>query len=156
MRGLYKGKDIRWSLLSDPKERQGASRLQSQWITINDHPASRYILSVPNSSKYRLKVDESGFRHLTLAGDWVNNGLNSGCMEASVMSGMQASRHLTAFLKTSLGETDFDFAPKNFIVPILKGRLPSPFQGTIRPIAAIDYPTLKGCGYCEWQPTLRG
>jgi uncharacterized protein with NAD-binding domain and iron-sulfur cluster len=43
------------------------------------------------SAKYRLAADQSGFANLVLAGDWILNGYNAGCVEAAVWSGMQAA-----------------------------------------------------------------
>jgi flavin-dependent amine oxidoreductase len=42
------------------------------------------------------------------AGDWIKTGLNCGCMEATVMSGMQAARAIGGFELTVAGETDFE------------------------------------------------
>jgi uncharacterized protein with NAD-binding domain and iron-sulfur cluster len=53
------------------------------------------VLSVPGSSKYRLRAGESGFSNLYLAGDWVRTSLNAGCVEAAVMAGMDAAAALS-------------------------------------------------------------
>ena len=45
----------------------------------------------PGSDAYRLRSDESGYDNLFLAGDWTDNGLNAGCIEAAVISGLQAA-----------------------------------------------------------------
>ena len=42
----------------------------------------------------RLHPAGSTFNHLWLAGDWTLNGLNAGCAEAAITSGMLASRAL--------------------------------------------------------------
>ncbi|MGB0562670.1 MAG: NAD(P)-binding protein [Spirulinaceae cyanobacterium] len=68
--------------------------LRSQYLKVNISPSERYVLSVPGSNTARLKAGESGFDNLFLAGDWIDNSLNSGCAEATVMSGMQAARAL--------------------------------------------------------------
>ena len=36
-------------------------------------------------------ADESGYDNLVLAGDWTDNGLNAGCIEAATLSGLQAA-----------------------------------------------------------------
>lgn len=51
-------------------------------------------MSVTDSSRFRLHADASGFDNLLIAGDWLKTGLDSGCVEAAVMGGMQASRAL--------------------------------------------------------------
>ena len=35
--------------------------------------------------------DESGYDNLFLAGDWTDSGINAGCIEAAVLSGLQAA-----------------------------------------------------------------
>jgi len=83
---------LNWDLLVDLQNRKGIERFKAQYWRVNINPSERYVLSVPGSTKYRLKTDESGFDHLYLAGDWINNGYNSGCVEATVISAMQAAR----------------------------------------------------------------
>ncbi len=65
--------------------------LTSQYVRANVDPADRYVQSVPGTDQYRLRPDESGFDHLFLAGDWTDNGINAGCIEAAVVSGLQAA-----------------------------------------------------------------
>ena len=84
-----------WSLLWDEAKADGARRLDSQYLRINIDPTERYVLSVPGSSKYRLRGGESGFRNLFLAGDWVRTSINAGCVEAAVMAGMDAAAALS-------------------------------------------------------------
>ena len=57
----------------------------------NDDPSDRYVQALPGSDRYRLRVDESGLDNLVLAGDWTNCGLNAGCIEAAVISGLEAA-----------------------------------------------------------------
>ncbi|WP_414753478.1 NAD(P)-binding protein [Anabaena sp. CCY 9910] len=103
---------LNWDLLVDFQNRQGAERFQAQYWRINIDPSERYVLSVPGSTKYRLKTDESGFDNLYLTGDWINNGYNSGCVEATVMSAMQATRAILQqcfhinYTKKIIGEWD--------------------------------------------------
>jgi hypothetical protein len=54
----------------------------------------------------RLSAGESGFGNLYLAGDWVLNGLNGGCVEAATMAGMAAARALTGRPIVISGESD--------------------------------------------------
>jgi uncharacterized protein with NAD-binding domain and iron-sulfur cluster len=81
-----------WDLLVDSLNQQGSNRFYSQYWRLNINPADRYVMSVSGSTRYRLKVDESGFNNLYLAGDWVNNGYNSGCFEATVISAIQCAK----------------------------------------------------------------
>ncbi|HKX73960.1 MAG TPA: FAD-dependent oxidoreductase [Acidimicrobiia bacterium] len=82
---------FRWDLLVDSADRAGEDRFDSQYWRANVDPSERYVLSLPGSDKYRLRADQSGYHNMALAGDWINCGLNAGCMEAAVMSGLQAA-----------------------------------------------------------------
>ncbi len=83
--------DFRWEWLADPENRQGEARFDSQFWRANVDPSERYVLSVPGSNEYRLKTNETGLDNLYICGDWIDSGLNFGCVEAAVMSGMEAS-----------------------------------------------------------------
>jgi uncharacterized protein with NAD-binding domain and iron-sulfur cluster len=85
---------FRWDLLVGGGERSGEDRFDSQFWRANVDPSERYVLSLPGSDKYRLRTDASGYQNLVLAGDWIDCGLNAGCLEAAVMSGFQAANAL--------------------------------------------------------------
>lgn len=92
------------ALLIDPEGGQGESRLSSQWWRANIDPNERYTLSVHRSTDKRLAPNDSGFSNLYLAGDWTLNGvLNAGCVEATVASGMEASKALSGRPDTIVG-----------------------------------------------------
>ena len=95
---------IDWNLLVDPANGVGEARWNAQFVRANWTGTERYTLSVAGSTKYRLKTDESGYANLFLVGDWVQNYLNSGCVEGSVMSGMQASRAICGYPQKIVGE----------------------------------------------------
>jgi uncharacterized protein with NAD-binding domain and iron-sulfur cluster len=82
---------FRWTLLAGAGKTQGLQRLESQYWTANVDPSDRYVQSLPGSLGYRLQANESGYDNLFLAGDWINCGLNAGCIEAAVMGGLQAA-----------------------------------------------------------------
>ncbi len=65
--------------------------VKSEYLSVNIDPSDRYVQSVPGSDKYRLRPDESGYDNLALAGDWTDTGINAGCIEAAVVSGLQAA-----------------------------------------------------------------
>jgi len=96
-----------WNLLVDPQGGTGPSRFSSQYSRANIDPNERYVLSVPGSTQYRLKAGESGFANLYLAGDWVLNGLNIGCVESAAMGGLEASQAICGYPQEIVGETDF-------------------------------------------------
>ncbi|HJV59439.1 MAG TPA: acetoacetate decarboxylase, partial [Albitalea sp.] len=95
-----------WNLLFDPAGASGVHRFDSQYWRANVDPSERYVLSLVNSSQYRLSVDGTGFANLLIAGDWVRTGLNAGCVEAATMAGMQASRALCGHPAVIVGERD--------------------------------------------------
>ncbi|MCW2786936.1 MAG: hypothetical protein JWP74_3453 [Marmoricola sp.] len=87
--GLRGPDGFRWDLLCGW---DGVSKpLSSQFVRINVDPSDRYVMCVPGSDGYRLRADESGFENLFLAGDWTDNGINAGCIEAAVLSGLQSA-----------------------------------------------------------------
>jgi uncharacterized protein with NAD-binding domain and iron-sulfur cluster len=82
---------FRWDVLAGDERAQGRARLDAQYWTANVDPSDRYVQSPPGSAIHRLRADEAGYRNLFLAGDWTNCGLNAGCIEAAVLSGLQAA-----------------------------------------------------------------
>jgi uncharacterized protein with NAD-binding domain and iron-sulfur cluster len=82
---------FRWELLAGGGAAVGPARLDSQYWTASTDPSDRYVQSPPGSGAHRLAADESGYRNLFLAGDWINCGLNAGCIEAAVMAGLEAA-----------------------------------------------------------------
>ncbi len=57
--------------------------------------STRYVLSVPGTTEYRLRADESGFENLYLAGDWLRTGRSAGGIEGACMGRLQASRAIS-------------------------------------------------------------
>jgi uncharacterized protein with NAD-binding domain and iron-sulfur cluster len=82
---------FRWDLLCGGRDRVGPDRFESQFWTANIDPSDRYVQSLPGTDRFRLRSDESGYDNLFLAGDWTDSGLNAGCIEAAVLSGLQAA-----------------------------------------------------------------
>ncbi len=83
-----------WHLLKGADGRRGVSALATQYVSVNIDPSDRYVQSIPGTDKYRLRPDESGYENLFLAGDWTDSGINAGCIESAVMSGLQAANAL--------------------------------------------------------------
>jgi uncharacterized protein with NAD-binding domain and iron-sulfur cluster len=83
-----------WHLLSGANGKRGREALATQHVSVNIDPSDRYVQSLPGSDQYRLRPDESGYDNLVLAGDWTDCGMNAGCIEAAVMSGLQAANAL--------------------------------------------------------------
>ena len=82
------GHGFDWGLLVDGKAASGPSRFDSQFWRANLDPSERYVLSVPGSTKHRLHANQPDFSNLWVTGDWTYNGVNAGCVEAAVMSGL--------------------------------------------------------------------
>ena len=74
-----------------PATRPARARLDSQYWRANIDPSDRYVQSLPGTDRLRLRADGSGYDNLFLAGDWTDNGLNAGCIEGAVLSGLQAA-----------------------------------------------------------------
>ena len=53
---------------------------------------------------HRLHSGDTGYGNLVFAGDWTFTGLNYGCVEAAVMSGMEACRAICGSPKIIFGE----------------------------------------------------
>jgi uncharacterized protein with NAD-binding domain and iron-sulfur cluster len=102
------GSGFPWQWLVDPLGAEGQARMDRQYWRANVDPSERYVLSVAGSSAHRLASDGSGLSNLFLAGDWLRTGLDSGCVEAAVMGGMQAARAIGGYPAEIPGDNDFD------------------------------------------------
>jgi hypothetical protein len=89
--GLAGAAGLRWELFCATGGEEGVDALATQYVRANVDPSDRYVQCVPGSDQFRLRSDESGFDNLFLAGDWTDNGLNAGCIEAATLSGLQAA-----------------------------------------------------------------
>ena len=98
--------DLDYQILYRPGGGSDAQRFDYQWFSANVDLTARYVLALPGTTRLRLKAGESGFSNLLLAGDWVRNGLNYGCVESAVLGGFQAARAITGFPSALYGETD--------------------------------------------------
>ncbi len=97
-----------WERLVDlDGTRKGVERLEGQYVRANIDPTERYVLSLPGSTEARLGSHDSDYADLYLAGDWTLTGLNCGCVEAAVMSGLQASQAISGHPEHIAGESDF-------------------------------------------------
>jgi uncharacterized protein with NAD-binding domain and iron-sulfur cluster len=93
-----------WNVLFDPEDRCGSDRIDAQVARANVDPSSCCVGSAVGTTEWRLSTDESGVRHLYLAGSWVETGFSTECIEAAVMSGLQASRAICGSPKLVPGE----------------------------------------------------
>lgn len=95
---------LNWWFLVDPLDRDGADRFEAQFVRGTLNPSERYVLSEPGTTKYRLRPEETGVANLLHTGDHTFTGINAGCVEAAVMSGMAAAQHLCGFPREIPGD----------------------------------------------------
>jgi hypothetical protein len=88
-------REFRWDVLhAEGRSRKGAASEESfdtQFWTANVRPSERYTQALPGSTRFRISPLDRTYDNMTIAGDWTSCGLNMGCVEAAVMSGMLAS-----------------------------------------------------------------
>lgn len=99
-----RGEGFRWELLAhegaygeQAPTPEGAHPFDTQYWTANVRPSDRYVLSLPGASRFRISPLDRTFDNLTVTGDWTETGLNTGCVESAVISGMLASHALSGF-----------------------------------------------------------
>jgi uncharacterized protein with NAD-binding domain and iron-sulfur cluster len=78
-------------LLSCTPGERGESRFDSQFWTANVRPSDRYSQALPGTTRFRISPLDPTYDNLTIAGDWTSSGLNTGCVESAVMSGLLAA-----------------------------------------------------------------
>ncbi|MDF2496092.1 MAG: hypothetical protein K0S66_3026 [Sphingomonas sp.] len=89
---LREGAQVNWArLVGDLR----SDRNEGFYWRANVAASDRYTLCLPGSTRWRISPLALDFDNLTVAGDWTANGLNTGCIEAAVMSGMLASNALS-------------------------------------------------------------
>jgi uncharacterized protein with NAD-binding domain and iron-sulfur cluster len=96
--------EMQWNFFVDPKNGAGVDRFKAQFFRANWTATERYTLSVKGSTQYRLKANATGYKNLYICGDWIDNNFNSGCIEATVMSGMQCSQAICGYPQTIVGD----------------------------------------------------
>jgi uncharacterized protein with NAD-binding domain and iron-sulfur cluster len=84
-----------WLVVNDPNAKPSdEERYRAQYFRVNTEPTETYVLSVHGSTQYRLDPADNGYENLSLAGDWVQNGLAIGCVESAVLGGMKGVQKL--------------------------------------------------------------
>jgi uncharacterized protein with NAD-binding domain and iron-sulfur cluster len=86
-----KGPDGRfdWALLHGPRRPRGD--LAAQYVRANVWPSDRYTLNLPGTAQHRISPLDRTYDNLTICGDWTSCGLDFGCVEAAVVSGLLAA-----------------------------------------------------------------
>jgi uncharacterized protein with NAD-binding domain and iron-sulfur cluster len=114
VRGSAKGPSVfRWDLLARAPAAKGAAPPTGPpadapgfYAVANTDLSDRYVLTPKKTIHKRLRADQSGVANLLLAGDWTRNGVDGGCVEAAVLSGLQAARAITREARPFTGEDD--------------------------------------------------
>ncbi len=88
---------IDWDLLIDLEDRKGAERMKAQYVRANAGPVERYTMAKAGCAPFRLAADESGYRNMVLAGDWIRNGFIIESVEGAMIGGLQASQAISGF-----------------------------------------------------------
>ncbi|MCA9701471.1 MAG: hypothetical protein KC431_28375, partial [Myxococcales bacterium] len=60
-------------------------------VNVNVGPLDRYTQVAPGTLKYRQRPGETGYSNMVIAGDWVRNGIEVGCLEGAVIAGRCAA-----------------------------------------------------------------
>jgi uncharacterized protein with NAD-binding domain and iron-sulfur cluster len=98
-----------WTILFDPNGACGSDRVDAQVYRANVDPSSCCVGSPAGSTQWRLPTDASGFGNLYLAGAWIDCGFNTECIEAAVISGLQAARAVAGASFAIPGENFLQF-----------------------------------------------
>jgi hypothetical protein len=128
-----KGGAFDWSALVDRNGGTGPARFDSQYWRANTSPWERYVLTPAGTVEHRLPSGDSGFANLKLAGDWTRNGVDGGCVEAAVISGMDAARAITGDPRPIPGKSVDWLQPRGRELPAYvefggRATAPSPFS----------------------------
>jgi uncharacterized protein with NAD-binding domain and iron-sulfur cluster len=86
---------FRWDVLANGDGVGNGHPFDTQHWAANVDPSDRYVLSLPGSIEYRLSPLDMSVDNLTIAGDWTATGLDSGCIESAVISGLLAAHALS-------------------------------------------------------------
>ena len=96
---------IDWNLLvATGPQRDGESRFETQYWRSNCDPHERCTLALPGTGKFRMRADDTGLSNLTIAGDWIDNGIHVACLEGAVMGGILAARAVAGVKFPIVGE----------------------------------------------------
>lgn len=93
-KATHHGGGFRWEVLA-ADGKAGESAFDTQYWTANINPSDRYVQSLPGSIMYRVSPLDMTFDNFTIAGDWTATGLDSGCIESAVMSGLLAAHAIS-------------------------------------------------------------
>ena len=87
---------FKWTVLTDPMNRTGEERFDTQYFRLNLNPSDLYTLMLTDSSQYRITTDGAGFHNIYFTGDWIQNGVIC-CFEAAVTAGLLTSKAISGY-----------------------------------------------------------
>jgi hypothetical protein len=88
---LRRGAQSFWPAAFAPGATADDLRVGAPHVQANRAGSDRYTLSLPDSLRHRVSPLERPIMNMTVAGDWTASGLDAGCVEGAVMSGMLAA-----------------------------------------------------------------
>lgn len=106
--GCYDENGFKWDDLVDLSNQSGASRLDQQYIRPNIDPSERYVLSVVDSSRFRMKTADTGYSNLCITGDWIQNHFNAGFVECAVTAGILTARAVSGNAEIPIFTPEWD------------------------------------------------
>ena len=86
-----------WTVLTDPMNRTGVERFDSQYLRLNLNPSDLFTQILTNTSQYRITTDGAGFDNIYFTGDWIQNGINYGSIEGAITSGLLTSKAISGY-----------------------------------------------------------
>ena len=86
-----------WTVLTDPMNRAGEERFDSQYLRLNLNPSDLFSQILTNTSQYRITTDGAGFDNIYFTGDWIQNGINFGSIEGALTSGLLTSKAISKY-----------------------------------------------------------
>jgi hypothetical protein len=90
-RWLARGMQPFWPAAFGEGRTAGDLRVGTPHVQANAQGSDRYTLSLPDTIEHRVSPLDRSVMNMTIAGDWTASGLDAGCVEAAVMSGMLAA-----------------------------------------------------------------
>ena len=100
------GTGFNYGVLHAPAGAVGEARLEAQYWRANTDPTERYVIAKAGTGGVRLEPGATGFDNLSVVGEWTDTGVNISSIEATVISGMRASRSLSGQPTRIPGEAD--------------------------------------------------
>jgi uncharacterized protein with NAD-binding domain and iron-sulfur cluster len=75
--------------------RTASDLVVQRYPRFNGEGSDRYTQSLPKTIASRISPLDMSVLNMSVAGDWTSSGLDAGCVEAAVMSGMLAAHAIS-------------------------------------------------------------